>query len=138
MTLNILCSPYADHCVQVLFLVTQCQSYLYYLLGLTHLTGPKRASLPVRKLTIRMPGTRQWSSIRTRHRSDAFRPRQTRSPALRCLHGETEVYLLDLVQLRPPAFRSLGLRIRRSSKSASGNETRIYAAKAIVLPANSF
>ena len=37
-----------------------------------------------------MPGTRQWSSIRTRHRSDAFRPRQTRSPALRCLHSQTE------------------------------------------------
>ena len=83
---------------------------------------------------------------------NAFRPRSTRSPALRCLHRDEkrEVYLLemrnvkstclllDMVQLRPPAFRSLGLRIRRSSKSASGNETRIYAAKAIVLPANSF
>ena len=70
---------------------------------------------------------------------NAFRPRSTRSPALRCLHNQTEKRnstCWTWSNCAPPRFEVPGLRIRRSSKSASGNETLVYAAGTILLVAN--
>ena len=70
---------------------------------------------------------------------NAFRPRSTRSPALRCLHSQTEKRnstCWTWSNCAPPRFEVPGLRIRRSSKSASGNETLVYAAGTILLVAN--
>ena len=106
ITLNSLCSPYADHCVHA----TQCQGYLNYLLSLTHPKGPKE---PLRHAA-------DYRICPSVIRSQAYLPKsreiQTRFDSSRriglvgCLHTSEKNYqtstslffLFDMIQLRNP------------------------------------